>query len=869
MATTKSKLKKRIETGEIIEQKCWQYIKELNSVSDERLDSVALIDCKRSYTYRQMFRRWERYAEVFSALNMTGEHHARVGLLSEVSANSIFALYALNMTGASVSMFPFADLTDQERCANLIKTERITDLVLCDTKLTPEVLGRLARSREELGLRSIVVMHVSLEGPYAPQPFTMYFNATVQKLRQIPGVLFMGQLLRQYEATPIAYANEPIDDAVILHTSGTTNGIHKPVPISDRGLNEAAARFLRDGRFAAYEGNAVSAMMLDLSSSYMLADAMQLPFSFGGTVLTFPLGTYNPKYYEAMAHYKANILISSPAILEYLEYIPGQIDLSNISFIFIGGDSVSMDKKRRFNEMLRKRGAKVGITLGYGLTELCGACILSEPEREDTAIGYPLPGVTAKLFDESDGKYYDLSDGARTGVLHLSSASMSSGKIDGNEFFALEEIDGTPFYDTHDLVSVAEDGCITYAGRMNKYFVNNEGIRFDAGLVESAVGAQPGIALCGLAPQYNKSIHDTVPVLYVRVAANAGDALQTVRNALIQVFIRDNEIAKTNLPGQCVIADSLPQTELGKVDVHRIVKGEVNGSRYIVNAVRTGGALKDIVLVPAMPNYPQWSGLPEELANIPDGDIQLVKQFMPNLNIEQMMSQQFGQAGQAGAAPAQSCGAYQEGINMFIRALTNPLTLGHLLCPGSGLEKLATVGCAAIFALGYAQGMAGNGAQPQGNPMQGFGCNQGMPQQGNPMQGLGCSQGMPQQGMPQQGNPMQGFGCNAGMPQQGMPQQGLGCNAGMPQQGNPMQGLGCSAGMPQQGMPQQGMPQQGMPQQGMPQQGMPQQGLGCNAGMPQQGQGAPSQEHGINSPKLAGVLGRFFNASNASEFYEE
>ena len=52
------------------------------------------------------------------------------------------------------------------------------------------------------------------------------------------------------------------------------------------------------------------------------------------------------------------------------------------------------------------------------------------------------------------------------------------------------------------------------------------------------------------------------------------------------------------------------------------------------------------------------------------------------------------------------------------------------------------------------------------------------------------------------------------------------------------------------------------------------QGLGCNAGMPrqgmpQQGQGAPSQEHGINSPKLAGVLGRFFNASNASEFYEE
>ena len=824
MDTAQAKLKKRIENGKIIEQKCWEYLRELNSFSDERLDSVALIDFKRSYTYRQMFRKWENYAEVFSALNMTGARHARVGLLPEISANSIFAFYALNMTGASVSMLPFADLLDKERCATLIKKERITDLVLCDTRLTPELLGRLARSREALGLGSIIVLHVPVDGAYVTPAFAANFNMNLPKLRQIPGVLFMGQLLKQYEAMPIAYSKGgSVDDAVILHTSGTTSGIHKPVPLSDRALNEAAARFLRDGRFSAYEGNAVSAVIADLSNSYMLADATHLPFSFGGTVLTFPLGAYNPKFYEAMARHKANIMITSPGVLGITGMYPMRIDFSSISFFFVGGDAVSVDDKRRFNEMIRKNGSKVGITIGYGLSELGGACILSDPDREDNAIGYPLPGITVKIFDESDGKFYDLSDGPRTGVLYLSSASMSCGRIDDQEYFALKEIDGKPFYNTYDLVSVAEDGSLTYDGRMNKFFVNNEGIRFDAGLVESAVGAQPGIAQCGLVPVYNKIIHDTAPVLYVRVAPGGGNPAQTVRNALINTFIQENHIEKTNMPGQCVIADALPQTELGKVDVHRIAKGGVNGKWYMIRPIRFNGALKDIALIP-VPANPDWAGIPEELEGITDETLKLYKLIMPDADLDNFYGAKFEQPGAASAQPG---GSFQEGINMFIRALSNPLALGCLLRPGLGVDKLIAIGGAAIYALGYAQGMSAQGAQPQGNA------------QANPMQGLGCYPNMAAQ--PQgnaQANPMQGLGCYPNMAAQ---PQG---NA----QVNPMQGLGCYPNMAAQG--------QGNAQVN------PMQGLGCYPNMAAQGQS-------FDSSQLNSLLGRFFNASTASEFYEE
>ena len=52
----KEKIKDRLKSGKLADQKCWSFIKELNSRSEERLDSIAMHDGYRKYTYRQMFR---------------------------------------------------------------------------------------------------------------------------------------------------------------------------------------------------------------------------------------------------------------------------------------------------------------------------------------------------------------------------------------------------------------------------------------------------------------------------------------------------------------------------------------------------------------------------------------------------------------------------------------------------------------------------------------------------------------------------------------------------------------------------------------------------------------------------------------------
>jgi acyl-coenzyme A synthetase/AMP-(fatty) acid ligase len=241
--------------------------------------------------------------------------------------------------------------------------------------------------------------------------------------------------------------------------------------------------------------------------------------------------------------------------------------------------------------------------------------MLSEPDREDDSMGRPLQGVSVKLYDEDEGEFHDLSEGARRGVLFISSPSVSSGRIGRKHFFSLEETGGGRYLNTYDLVDAGDDGYLRYAGRMNKYFVNNEGIRFDAGLIETALSAQPGIESCCITPGYDKSMHDTIPVLDLSVTDKGSDAVSIVEEALIKVFIDDGAIKDTNLPGQCLIADSLPVNEAGKADARKIRDGKIKGRLYRIRPERGDGILTDIELVPFRDAPGFRSGLPDELEN--------------------------------------------------------------------------------------------------------------------------------------------------------------------------------------------------------------------------------------------------------------
>ena len=633
------KIMARIDNGKIADQKCWSFIKELNSCSEERLDTVAVRDGYRTYTYRQMFRQWERYAEAFSAIGITEENHSRAMLVGTMITESIFALYGLNMTGASVSLLFHFDLYDDENIRNMIKKEKITDLIVSELFAFPNVMKKLLRDKDMLGLRNIIVLESPMGGKYAIPPLEIARKLNTFTFREFNGGLVMKDLLQEYEATPISYGNKnSTDSSIILHTTGTVSGIHKPVPMSDRAINSFVLSAMEAKKtyddFKSAPDHMVSCLMLNMSWAYATIDMLHTTLSLNGEVVCIPYGATNPRYSEAIVDYGVNVFFTSRTILDSWSKTMPDIDLSKVKLVFMGGSYVSPEFKKDFNDYLRSCGSSARVINGYGLSELGGACLIAGSDREDDAIGYPMPNVKIKIYSEDEEKFYDISDGPRTGVLFVSSPAMSNGRIDDMVCFELERIDGDDYYNSNDLVRVNEDGSLTCIGRSNKYFVNNAGVRFNAGLIETAVTAQPGIRACGLNPEFQKMIHDNVPVLYVETSGDKSEELVVLRKALVQVFITDGKLAETNLPSQCVLTDSIPLNAGGKVDAKKLASGTVKGRRFHVKPVKLNEQTVDIILIPASEgeNATQGAGMPEELENDPYNIVSELFAAIPEIN---------------------------------------------------------------------------------------------------------------------------------------------------------------------------------------------------------------------------------------------
>ena len=618
------KVQERLESGELIRQPCWSFIRELNSCSDERLDSIAIQDGYRQYTYRQMFRYWERYAEAFSAMNITGKKRSRVGLIGTPLTETVFAFYGLNMTGASVSLIYHFDLYDDKQIQSMIEREGITDLLISELFAFPRLMKHLLRDRELLGLRNIIVLGSPMGGEYAIPALEFVRNTNREMFSELDGALLMEDLLKEHEAFPISYGKEKSSEgSVILHTTGTVSGMHKPIPMSDQAINAAVACIMESMKtyddFKKAPKHMVTCLTLNMSWVYAMVDMLHIPLGLGMEIVCVPVGGTNPRYADAIEQYGVNILFSSKSILDsWLKSMP-DIDLSKLKFMFMGGTYISPEYKQKFNDYLRGCGSSARVINGYGLSELGGVCTISPSSREDDAIGFLLPGFKAVIYVEEEDSYYDIADGPRTGVLLLSSPTMSSGRLGNTVFFELEKIDDEEYFNTNDLVRVNEDGSLTCIGRSNKYFVNNAGVRFDAGLVENAVSSQPGIVACGVVPELHKTLHDNIPVLYAQTGGSGAAALATLRKALIQVFIKDDMLADTNMPGQCVLTDKIPLNSSGKVDSRILASGSVTGQRFSVKNVKADGRIQDILLIKAAEGElaTMGAGIPEELEGDP------------------------------------------------------------------------------------------------------------------------------------------------------------------------------------------------------------------------------------------------------------
>ena len=601
VANKYKEINKRIESGEINNQYIYSYIKERRCVSKKDLRKLAMIDGTREYTYEEMFEQWDNYARVFSALNITDKNKSRVAICGAIAAEPLFSFYALNMTGATVSMFSYPDFLPTGSWKTMIKKEKITDLIISDIMVSPQLFEELMKEKEKLGLRNIIFIHSKMGGPCVGPAELIFNECNYHSLKNAKGSVFMDELIEEYSDYDIyqaKYSKGKI--GIITHTSGTTKGTRKPLPYTNESVNISCSNLKDTFKQICNKEESDTVRFLvhfDFSSLASFSGMVNSPFATGdATVLTF-FGFLHPKFVKAFGYYKVDLISTSSFMIDKWIEDDAEFDLSSISAIAIGGSYLPPEKIKKYNSYFKKHGYKSTIVRGYGMSECGGAQLMVPAGNEEDILGFADNIENFRVQDENDNKFYKFNEGERTGIMYITSDSMCENKLDGEVLFEYTKIDNKNFICTNDMVRVNKDCSVSYAGRADRYFVNNDGIRFDAGLVETQISAHPSVDKCALVPVLEKRIHDTVPVIYLILANKKANPEKEVKKVLTDVYIKDKKVSDEHIPTQFVVVNSIPCNSHGKIDIYRITRERLSGKVYNIIPVRKNKKLVDINIV--------------------------------------------------------------------------------------------------------------------------------------------------------------------------------------------------------------------------------------------------------------------------------
>lgn len=184
----------------------------------------------------------------------------------------------------------------------------------------------------------------------------------------------------------------------------------------------------------------------------------------------------------------------------------------------------------------------------YGPTEATVCFSLAELTEFTSTIGTPIEGFRAVVRDPETGDHAT----AGTGELVIVGDGVALGYAGGSaaENAAFTTVDGSPAYATGDVVTLFEEGRLTYVGRIDEQ-IKRLGHRVNLAHVESTLAHHLGrdVALVR---------QDTTILL---LTAAGGDATEESLMATIRDLVPVWEV-----PDRVVLVDALPLTSGGKVD---------------------------------------------------------------------------------------------------------------------------------------------------------------------------------------------------------------------------------------------------------------------------------------------------------------
>ncbi|MGD0573502.1 MAG: AMP-binding protein [Sedimentisphaerales bacterium] len=247
--------------------------------------------------------------------------------------------------------------------------------------------------------------------------------------------------------------------AAILFTSGSET-LPKAVPLSHANILANIRDVL--GTVKVYETDRIIGFMPPFHS-FGLTVTIVLPIVIGAQAVYYANPTESDTLAKIISAYGVTVLVGTPTFLGGIVRIATHEQLDTLRFAVTGAEKCP----KQVYDALAAKCQKAAIFEGYGVTE-CSPVISLNDENTPRpfSIGKLLPSLDCLLLHPETLK--PLSTPA-TGILLVRGPSVFSGYLNYSDSTPFVEIEGKQYYNTGDIVSIDQDGLMTFQGRLKRF----------------------------------------------------------------------------------------------------------------------------------------------------------------------------------------------------------------------------------------------------------------------------------------------------------------------------------------------------------------------------------------------------------------
>ena len=530
-------------------------------IAEQYPNNVAFDFMGRSTTYRQMVSEIERCARALKTIGV--RENDKVTIAMPNCPQAIYMFYAVNLVGAIANMIhPLSAEKEIEFYLN--ESESVTAITL------DQFYNKFENIRANTKVVNIIIASVkdALSRPIRAG-YMLTEGRKIQKIPKDAPVIRWNQFMRLADVCFYNYKvkRAPDDPAVILYSGGTT-GTTKGIVLTNKNFNALGQQVLATNPMFRVGDKMLAAM--PLFHGFGLGVCIHTMLSQGGRCILIPRFTAK-SYARQIVKYRCNFIAGVPTLYEALLRLPSMdgADLSCLKGVFSGGDSLSIELKKKFDKFLYDHHATIQVREGYGTTETVTACCLTPVNLfKEGSIGVPFPDTYIKIVEPGTDR--ELPYGEEGEILLAGPTVMKEYMKHPEETAQTlrRHADGLTWVYTGDLGTMDEEGFIYFKGRAKRMIISS-GYNIYPGQLENILDAHEKVQMScviGVPDPYKMQKVKA----FVKLAPGV-PAIETTKQELLD-YCRKH-IAKYAMPYDIAFKEDMPKTLVGKV-AYRVLEEE-------------------------------------------------------------------------------------------------------------------------------------------------------------------------------------------------------------------------------------------------------------------------------------------------------